>query len=221
MTRHTTEDYVRAVLEISSRADSARASTGELARWLGVTRGTASRMIRVLARAGLVVFTSYDGAQLTPLGHRLAIKLLRHHRLLELFLAKTLALDWDQVHDEAARLQHVVSDELIERIDAYLGHPESDPHGDPIPRRDGSFPPSPGVALLGCAAGTSFVVVRVLDQIPPALRFLSSVGIAIGTTGQVIENLPDAESVRVSLGGTVASISRSMAGKLLVKLATS
>lgn len=216
MPKHTVEDYVRAILQISSNSQSAVVSTGEVAKCLGVTSGTASHMIRILSKSGLVAVTSYAGAQLTDKGRQLAIRVLRNHRLLELFLAKVLEMDWDQVHEEAENLEHAVSADLIERIDVFLGHPEIDLYGDPIPHADGTFPPSPGVSLIGCAAGSRFVIQRVLDQSANTLRFLSSVGVVPGRIGQVVDESPIAEVVAIVLDGKVISLSRAVAAKVFV-----
>jgi DtxR family Mn-dependent transcriptional regulator len=216
MSKHNPEDYVKAILQISSNSEMALASTGELAKRLGVTCGTASRMIRILSKSGLVVFTSYAGAQLTDEGHQLAIRVLRNHRLIELFLVTVLEMDWDQVREEAEHLEHAVSADLIDRIDKFLGHPESDPHGDPIPRTDGTYPPSAGVSLIGCSPGSRFSVQRVLDQSPNVLRFLSSVGVGKGRIGQVVGNSPAAEVVAIALDGKIVSLGRAVAAKVLV-----
>jgi DtxR family Mn-dependent transcriptional regulator len=218
MAKHTAEDYVKAILQISLDSDAAVASTGELARWLRVTDGTASRMVRVLAEAGWVAFTAYEGAQLTEKGHQLAIRGLRNHRLLELFLVKVLGMGWDQVHDEAERLEHAVSSCLMDRIDEFLGHPEIDPHGDPIPRPDGTLPKTSGVSLIGCDAGSPFVIRRVLDQSPNVLRFLSSVGVCLGQSGHVVTNSPVAGIVSIQLDGKVIFLNRAVAAKVMVSV---
>lgn len=214
--KHNLEDYVKAILQIASSSDEAVASTGELAAKLGVTDGTASRMIRILAKSGLAVYTSYAGAQLTEKGHRLATRVVRNHRLLERFLVQVLGMDWGDVHDEAERLEHAVSERLMQRIDEFLKYPEVDPHGDPIPRADGTFPASPGISLFASVPGSVFVVRRVLDQSPNVLQFLTSVGIRLGQRGKVVENSPEAEIVSIAIDGKIIALSRTVAAKVLV-----
>src|SRR5581483_9044532 len=148
-------------------------ATGELAQALDVSPGTVTGMLKTLSEAALATYTPYEGARLTPAGQRLALAVLRRHRLLELFLSQTLEMAWDEVHEEAEHLEHAVSDRLVDRIDAYLGHPSSDPHGDPIPRADGSLPEPKGEPLNQLARGRRFKLVRVVDQDPAFLRYLS------------------------------------------------
>ena len=136
----TVENYVKTIYLIGSRDLPGRVvATGELAQALSVSPGTVTGMLKTLSEAGLATYTPYEGVKLSPQGERLALKVLRRHRLLELFLVETLQMPWDEVHEEAEHMEHAVSEHLIDRIDAYLGHPSVDPHGDPIPRADGSL----------------------------------------------------------------------------------
>jgi DtxR family Mn-dependent transcriptional regulator len=215
-TRHTVEDYARAILQISLESDAATVRTGDLAKRLDVTDGTASRMVRILSEAGVAVFTPYEGAQLTEKGQRVAAHALRKHRLIELFLAEALGIEWDAVDEEAERLEHAVSEQLIERIDQFLGFPEEDPHGDPIPRGDGSLPATYGVSLAACDNGVSFVIRRILDQRPGTLQFLASVGARPGQAGLVVKNSPVAGIVSIQLDGHTVSLSRAVAAKVFV-----
>jgi DtxR family Mn-dependent transcriptional regulator len=136
--------------------------------------------------------------------------------LIELFLVKTLNLSWDEVHEEAEHMEHAVSDRLIDRIDEYLGNPESDPHGDPIPRRDGSFPSRTTRSLAGCDVGDEFRLSRVVDQSPDFLRYLSSSGLVLGASGAVVANLAEAGIVTVKVSGQTMSLGREAAEKILV-----
>jgi DtxR family Mn-dependent transcriptional regulator len=216
MAKNTVESYAKAILQISLESGEAVVTTGQLAKRLRVTDGTASRMVRVLSEAGLAVFAPYEGAQLTQAGQRLAARAWRKHRLIEQFLVTVLAMEWDAIDEEAARLESAVSDRLIERIDQFLGHPDVDPHGDPIPRRDGSLPQTPGVSLAACNGGAAFVIRRLLDQTPGALRFLSSVGARPGQSGRVVKNSPIAGIVSIDLDGHVVDLSRAVAAKVFV-----
>ena len=132
-------------------------------------------MLKTLSEANLATYTPYEGARLTDSGQRLAMKVIRRHRLLERFLAETLTMSWDEVHEEAEHMEHAASERLIDRIDAYLGYPAVDPHGDPIPRADGSLAETEGVPLARCQPGQHFRVVRVMDQDPAFLRYLERV----------------------------------------------
>jgi DtxR family transcriptional regulator, Mn-dependent transcriptional regulator len=199
----TVENYVKAIYQISSQRGGEPAATGQLAAALGVSPGTVTSMLKTLGESNLAEYTPHHGATLTPSGHALALRVVRRHRLIELFLVRTLDLTWDEVHDEAEHMEHAVSDLLVDRIDAYLGYPNSDPHGDPIPRADGSLP-------------TATTLVRVMDQSPEFLRYLSGAEMQPGTLGRVVANRSEAGSLTVEVAGQVTSLGRDMAEKLLV-----
>ncbi len=133
----TVENYLKAIYQLSDA--SGGAPTGELARRLKITPGSVTLMLQRLAEAGLVKYAAHQGVRLTKKGQKVAIRVVRNHRLLELYLTNTLGLPWDEVHEEAENLEHAVSDRLVARIDEYLGHPDRDPHGDPIPDTDGKM----------------------------------------------------------------------------------
>jgi DtxR family Mn-dependent transcriptional regulator len=141
---------------------------------------------------------------------------LRRHRLIELFLVKTLNLTWDEVHEEAENMEHAVSDLLIDRIDAFLGHPKVDPHGDPIPTADGALDTIDTRPLVDCQAGEDFRLARVLDQSPEFLRFLTESGFTLGTEGQVLSNRVESGVVRVRVEGRETTLGRQAAEKLCV-----
>jgi DtxR family transcriptional regulator, Mn-dependent transcriptional regulator len=144
------------------------------------------------------------------------MKVIRRHRLLERFLAETLTMSWDEVHEEAEHMEHAASERLIDRIDAYLGYPAVDPHGDPIPRADGSLAEIEGIALARCPAGQSFRVVRVIDQDPAFLRYLSECGLELNASGDLLENRPEAGALVCRIGGRNVALGTSAAGKVLV-----
>ncbi len=171
---------------------------GQLAASLGVTPGTATTMAKTLADAGLAEYEPYAGVALTSQGERLAGLVLRRHRLVELFLVRVMGFGWDEVHDEAEHLEHVVSDRLIERIDEMLGHPEVDPHGDPIPNADGAIVTQPQDTLLTCPVGQPVVVTRVLDQNRAFLQFVETNQLKPGETIRVEGRDESADSVVVS-----------------------
>jgi DtxR family Mn-dependent transcriptional regulator len=150
---------------------------GQIGSALGVAPGTVTAMVKTLAESGLVSYEPYSGVRLLPAGERLATHVLRRHRLIELFLVEKMGYDWSEVHDEAERLEHAVSDRLIERIDEMLEHPRADPHGDPIPDRELQIPASPTATLLACPLREPQRVVRVGDQSAEFLRLLEKRGL--------------------------------------------
>jgi DtxR family Mn-dependent transcriptional regulator len=173
-------------------------------------------MLKTLGESGLATYTPYEGARLTVQGTTLALRITRRHRLLELFLVKTLGMSWDAVHEEAEHMEHAVSDLLVDRIDAYLGFPKADPHGDPIPRADGSMDESDAAHLSDCAAGESFRLTRVLDQSPDFLRFLTDSDLTIGARGQVVNNRIESGALTISIGERTTTLGREAAEKILV-----
>ena len=173
-------------------------------------------MIKRLAGVGLVRHEPYHGVSLTEAGTQAALEVIRHHRLLELYLMQALGLSWDEVHAEAERLEHHLSETLEARIDAALGHPTRDPHGDPIPRSDGSLTDTVSCSLAQCAVGDGFRLSRVMDQSPEFLRFLSSSGLPLGTVGEIVTNRPEAGIVTVNVGGRQTSLGKEAAQKLMV-----
>lgn len=150
---------------------------GRLAAAVGVTPGTATTMIKTLADAGLVAYEPRGGVRLTKKGEKLALHVLRRHRLVELFLVNVLGFDWSDVHTEAEELEHAVSDNLIERISAFLGHPLLDPHGDPIPTAEGTVDDARHARLAEGRPGKRYRVTRVLDQNPAFLKFIEEHGL--------------------------------------------
>ena len=155
---------------------------GQLAGSLGVVPGTATTMVKALADSGLVDYEPYAGVRLTAAGKKLAALVLRRHRLMELFLVKVLGMSWTEVHDEAERLEHAASDQLIDRIDEMLGRPSTDPHGDPIPDSEGTVITPQYQTLLNCPLNETVVLTRVTDQDPEFLRFLENSELTPGQT---------------------------------------
>ncbi|WZO99595.1 metal-dependent transcriptional regulator [Isosphaeraceae bacterium EP7] len=213
----TVENYVKMIFQISSR-ESGRPTvgTGELANALDVSPGTVTGMLKTLSESDLATYTPYEGAQLTSSGRRLALAVIRRHRLVELFLARTLQMSWDELHDEAENLEHAVSDRLVDRMDAFLGYPAVDPHGDPIPQADGTLNEPTCEALVQLARGSRFRVVRVVDQHPAFLRYLTECGVEIGVEGTLLENRPEAGAVVIVLRDQPIAMGVDIAGKVLV-----
>jgi DtxR family transcriptional regulator, Mn-dependent transcriptional regulator len=213
----TVENYVKTIYLIAAGGSQAEVvATGELASALSVSPGTVTGMLKTLSEADLATYTPYEGAKLTPSGQRLALTVLRRHRLLELFLSQTLNMPWDEVHEEAENLEHAVSERLVDRIDDFLGHPAVDPHGDPIPSADGSLRATGGAPLSQLARGGRFRLVRVVDQDPAFLRYLTECGLDLGTEGELVENRPEAGALVVQVRGRIVALGHEAAGKVLV-----
>lgn len=212
----TTENYVKAIYQLGGHESDQVVATGAIARKLSVSPGSVTAMLKTLRDAELVQYAPYEGVRLTSSGVKLALRVLRRHRLIELFLSQTLDLPWDEVHEEAEHMEHAVSDRLIDRIDAYLGNPDSDPHGDPIPRSDGTVQSSDGTALTEFPVGQPFRLVRVLDQSGDFLRFLTESGLELSAVGEVIEHTPYAATTTVRVDGRTTVLSQPVAEKLIV-----
>jgi DtxR family Mn-dependent transcriptional regulator len=195
------EDYVKAVYMLEQREGSA--STAALAARLEVTPAAVSGMLRKLAALGLVAHEPYRGVRLTDRGRLVALEVVRHHRLLELFLVESLGMGWDEVHAEAEVLEHVLSEELEELIAAKLGHPTLDPHGDPIPNRELAVADVESRDLYQLEPGTHGTLVRVSDDDPEMLRFLTDRGITPGTRLEVIDRQPFEGPLTVRVGDEV------------------
>jgi len=213
----TVENYVKAIYVICAAQHGAPASTGRLAEALQVSPGTVTSMLKTLSETNLVTYVPYEGVRLTESGQALALRVLRRHRLIEQFLVKTLGLTWDEVHEEAEHMEHAVSDFLVDRIDEYLGYPEVDPHGDPIPKADGTIEHPRHRSLADCREGERFELARVIDQTPDFLRYLSRSHLSLGAAGEVITNAVEAGIVTVRINGTETTLGREAAEKLLVR----
>jgi DtxR family Mn-dependent transcriptional regulator len=187
---HTIEDYLKIIYEITTTDQ--RASTNQIAIALDVTPASVTGMIKKLSSTNppLLEYQSHRGVILTPEGEKVALEILRHHRLLEMFLHQILGYEWDQVHSEADRLEHVISEEFEERIAQALGNPSHDPHGDPIPTRDLSMPDSPSLKLSGLRTGQCARIHRVANEDPELLRHLSNLGLRPGIELEILDYSP-------------------------------
>jgi DtxR family Mn-dependent transcriptional regulator len=217
----TVENYLKAIyLGTGQLAPGQRLlPMGQLAAALGVAPGTATTMVKTLADSGLVEYEPYAGVALTPAGEKLAALVVRRHRLIELFLVQVLGFGWDEVHDEAEHLEHVVSERLIDRIDEMLGRPAADPHGDPIPTAEGAARPQKVQSLMTCPLDTPVTVTRIVDQDKVFLRFIERHGLKPGQSIRV--EARDAASDSVRLRGKhdqPLTIGARAASKLLVEI---
>jgi DtxR family transcriptional regulator, Mn-dependent transcriptional regulator len=211
----TTENYLKAIYlaEAAEQPVGKRVSVGQVASALGVVPGTATTMMKALAEYGFVYYEPYAGVRLTAAGAKLAGGVLRRHRLMEVFLVKVLGMSWVDVHDEAERLEHAVSERLIDRIDDMLGSPAVDPHGDPIPSAEGATIRAEYPDLLTAPLHTPLVVMRVIDQQVEFLRFLELHGLVPGSPITIDARVPASDTVdlrsdaaeRVTIGARAAA----------------
>jgi DtxR family transcriptional regulator, Mn-dependent transcriptional regulator len=175
MVTRAVEDYLKVIYKL--QRDGAPATTNRIAESMGLRAASVTAMLQQLSKDGLADYTRYQGASLTTLGQEAALRVIRRHRLLELYLNRYLGVPWDRVHDEAERMEHVISPYLEERIDAALGHPQFDPHGDPIPSTTGDMPVQDVVPLAELPPDTPSVVRRIPDDDPDLLRYVASLGL--------------------------------------------
>jgi DtxR family Mn-dependent transcriptional regulator len=195
------QDYAKSIWSLGTRS-SQPVSTSAIADRLEVSPASASAMVKRLESMGLVEREPYHGVRLTRAGERVALEVLRHHRLLELYLAEALGMPWDRVHEEAEVLEHAISPELSELIAAKLGNPTHDPHGDPIPTAEGQIDETPTRALADLEEGSRGVFVRVSDSDPDMLRYLAERGIAPGSRFEVVAREPFEGPLKVRFGET-------------------
>jgi DtxR family Mn-dependent transcriptional regulator len=217
----TVENYLKAIYQsqLLLPADIRLVPMGQVAGALNVTPGTATTMVKALAESDLAEYEPYSGVRLTPAGEKLAVLVLRRHRLVELFLVQVMGMSWAEVHDEAEQLEHVVSERLIERIDEMLGRPTRDPHGDPIPTAEGAITPLHHQNLLTCPIDTPLKVTRIADQDPAFLRFIENNGLKPGQSIEVERRDAAADSVKLRRRNRPSiTIGARAASKLLVEV---
>lgn len=200
MPTSTVENYIKQIYHLHQQVGRTElVAMGELATALRVVPGTATSMIKTLADAGLVDYEPRAGVRLTAAGRKLALHVLRRHRLVELFLVQILGMDWAEIHDEAEQLEHVISDRVLDRIDALLGHPKVDPHGDVIPDAAGSVTKRALVALSEIQPGGRAVVGRIADQAESFLQFIDEQELRPGRRLEVVVHDLQAGVLRVRL----------------------
>ena len=184
------EDYLKAIFEIEIGTPAGAAGTNEIAQRLGIAPASVTGMLRRLAEQGLIIYERYRGVRLSDAGRRAALRTIRRHRVIEAYLAKALGYPWDRVHDEAEQLEHAASDELIDRMAAAIGEPTTDPHGAPIPTREGTLDTPTLVALADVTVGEVVRVRQVGDKDPERLRYLAELGVTPGADVRVVARAP-------------------------------
>ena len=217
MLSEAVQDYVKQIYLLQQR--EGKATTSGLAAAMDVSAASATAMVKKLDGMGLVSHTPYRGVELTPAGERIALEVLRHHRLLELYLTEALGLSWDQVHVEAERLDHVLSDELEASIDQALGHPATDPHGDPIPTADLVIAPDHRQRLADLEPGQAAVVRQVPDGDPSLLRYLGDLGLVPDAGVAMVEKAPFGGPLTVDVSGIRHALGVELASRIRVEAA--
>lgn len=211
------EDYLKRIYKIEQ---SGKVSTTLLAKELGVTPASVTGMIKKLSDMGLVSYEPYQGVELVEKGRKIALEVIRHHRLIELFLAETLQVPWDKVHEEAEKWEHVLSEEMEDRIDALLGYPTHDPHGAPIPSRSGEVPESSRLQMAQLVDGQVAIVAEVTDHDPEMLRYLGNIGLYPNVQFTVLLVAPFDGPITILLDNKEHTIGRKISKQIFVKLAT-
>ncbi|MFG0329563.1 MAG: metal-dependent transcriptional regulator [Phycisphaerales bacterium] len=218
MPTETIENYLKQIYLLEQKEDGGLVSMGRIAEAMEVAPGTATAMVKRLAGSRHLLYEPYSGVRLSAKGRDVALLVLRRHRLIESFLVDTLGLDWSEVHEEAERLEHVISDRLLERIDNFLGRPKFDPHGDPIPDMEGRVREASLISLPACEPGARARVARVLDQNRRFLQFVDERGLRPGAEIELVSIDSVADSVTVRVDDHSVTMGRSAAAKLLVEM---
>jgi DtxR family Mn-dependent transcriptional regulator len=209
------EDYLKAIYEIELGTDAA--ATNDIAHRLRIAPASVSGMVRRLAEQGLLAYERYRGVRLTEAGRRAALRTIRRHRVIESYLVRALGYPWDQVHPEAERLEHAASDELIDRMAAAIGEPDTDPHGAPIPTRDGVIDETRHSSLADLATGASARVVRVSDENDELERYLDSIAFRAGVGVTLVTRAPFDGPITVCVGQAHHQIGHGLAERILVE----
>lgn len=214
----TVENYLKTILVLGPSKRRDTVSTGRIATAMGVAPSTVTAMLKALEESGLVRYRRYGGVQLTREGESLAVRILRRHRVVELFLVNVLGMPWTEVHEEAEALEHAVSEKVLERMDALLGHPTADPHGDPIPGSNGEMRAGRGAPLSSIDPGGRVEVVRLLDQRPEFLKLVERLGLKPGGQVEVTGKDEAGQVLELRSGdGKPMALGIAAAGQILVE----
>jgi DtxR family Mn-dependent transcriptional regulator len=208
------EDYLKAIYDLERSGEAAE--TNAIAKRLAIAPASVSGMVRRLARQGLITHERYHGARLTTAGRKAALQTIRRHRVIEAYLTTALGYSWDRVHDEAERLEHAASDELIDRMAKAIGEPETDPHGAPIPSREGTLKEKAAIPLASLPDGATARVERVSDESAERLRYLAELGVVPGATVKLIERAPFDGPITVKVDSSKKTIGPELAAQILV-----
>jgi DtxR family Mn-dependent transcriptional regulator len=210
------EDYLKAIYKLEAQNETVPVSTGEVARSMDVSPASASNMIKRLGDLDFLTYEAYEGATLTDHGRKVALEVIRHHRLLELYLKEVMGFEWGEIHDEAERLEHHISERFEDRIEEMLGHPTRDPHGHPIPSRDGIVDELPTHTLADLEPGTSARIDQISDEDADLLHLLEQRGLMPGVAVEVVDARPLEGLLVVAVDGTEQLIGHPVAEKVYV-----
>lgn len=210
------EDYLKTIYALGM--DGTHVTPSKLAERFSVSPAAVTKMMKRLQSLNLIIYSRSNGVCLTQEGDKIALEILRHHRLIELYLIKALGYSWDQVHEEAERLEHVISEVFEEKIDEYLGFPTHDPHGDPIPTKDGVLLEQTTVPLNVLTPGDESQIERVSDTDSDMLKYMEKLGIAPGVSIEYIKEEPYGGSIHIKVNGEKCSIGRELATKIFVSV---
>lgn len=208
------EDYLKTIYKLDQ--DKNGVSTKELAAAMKISAASATNMIKRLAEKGFVEYESYKGARLTRAGEKISLEIIRHHRLLELYLLEIMGYSWDEVHEEAEKLEHHISEQFEDKISELLNDPTHDPHGDPIPTKEGALPQIKGVPLVKAKEGEKKIISRITDQDPEHLRYLEKKGLIPGACLTIIEKEPFNGPITVQIDGEKKVIGRNIAASIFI-----
>lgn len=214
MLSQAVEDYLKTIYKLQS-GDAV--STNEVAGALEVSSASATNMIKRLAKMGLAKHESYKGVILTETGKKVALEIIRHHRLLELYLKEVMGYSWENIHEEAEHLEHHISEEFEDKIEEMLGYPTHDPHGDPIPTRDGKIAKTVNDPLSEAALGANLVISRVSDEDPKLLDYLEQIGLMPGASIEVLHKEPFDGPVTLRVGKEEKTVGFGVAGNVYVQ----
>ena len=203
------EDYLKAIYVLEH--EGAGATTNNIAEALSVSSASVTNMLKKLSTMKLINHKSYRGAELTKAGEKIALEIIRHHRLLELYLKEMMGYSWDEVHDEAEKLEHHISEQFEDKIAELLNNPSHDPHGDPIPTKDGQVPEMASLAITDAEINKAYLIGRVKDQDPELLRYLEKTGILPGVKLTILEKAPFNGPIRVKIEDTESTIGNGVA----------
>jgi len=215
---HAVEDYLKAIYEL--QIEHGKVSTNALADQLKVAPASVTGMLKKLAedRPRLVNYERHHGVVLTPAGEKIALEVIRHHRLIELYLHQALGYPLDQVDAEAEKLEHVISEDFEDRIAKWLGNPEIDPHGDPIPSKDGKIAPTIGARLSQMEVGQKARVIRLRDDDPALLRYLAGLGVVLEATLTIIEKAPFGGPIHIRVGNATHALGKQVTDQVFVEV---
>lgn len=216
MTTISKENYLKLIYGYNARGIAA--STSQMAKELNVSNSAISDMAKKLSKEGLITYERYKGMKLTRRGEHEALKVLRKHRLWEMFLQSVLEIPWSKLHDEAERLEHHTSEYLIDKIDSYLGYPQFDPHGHPIPKKDGTIKGTDMlIPMHECIEGKKYKLKQVDDKDVDLIKYLTDIGLLLDTEFEFIDRIRYDNSIKISYGKKETILSEKAASNLLVK----